>query len=372
MAGKLKVLLVSADNPKDKKAWSGTKFSLYQQLLKYYDVDILVVNSRWGKRLDRVRMLATTFGRQYTQFGLLNSYLCSRQVRRKLGTGLYDAAFVFDCTSIPFLQAKTPVVYFTDTTTHLMQHYYWNFKWPLSWEADLIQWFCLKKCNMVLAASTWAIDDMTAYFRIPPEKCRLCRLGANVKVEDKCSVKANDAVNLVFVGADWIRKGGDITLEAFRRLKAMDGSRDYRLHVIGSKPNEEMLDDGARFYGFLDRNISEQENLHAKIFQEGDIFILPTKAECAGIVFCEASAYGLPIVTYDTGGVGDYVVNGVNGFRLPVEAAGEMFANCILKIVSDTSLYQRLSDGGRKLYAECLNWDKAGHVLKDTVDSLCE
>lgn len=33
------------------------------------------------------------------------------------------------------------------------------------------------------------------------------------------------------------------------------------------------------------------------------LLLLPTRAECAGIVFNEASAYGVPILLTDTGGV---------------------------------------------------------------------
>lgn len=45
-----------------------------------------------------------------------------------------------------------------------------------------------------------------------------------------------------------------------------------------------------------------------------NFLLLPTIAECAGIVFAEASGYGIPSITYDTGGVGTYVIDGINGF----------------------------------------------------------
>ena len=50
-----------------------------------------------------------------------------------------------------------------------------------------------------------------------------------------------------------------------------------------------------------------------------DILLLPTQAECAGIVFVEASAYSMPIFTHDTGGISNYVINGINGYRLPLK-----------------------------------------------------
>lgn len=317
-------------------------------------------------------MLILTMGRQKTKFGLFNSFVNSLKVQRRLKHGDYDAAFVFDCTSIPFLHTKTPIIYFTDTTTHLMQHYYWDYRWPLNWEADLIQGKCLEKSDMVLASSTWAINDMVDHYGIEPRKCKLCKFGPNRKVvESLKSPKANSAVNLVFVGVGWKRKGGDIAIETFRKLKEMDKGHQWHLDVVGSKPDNEVQEEGIVFHGFLDRNKPEQEKICTKVFQEGDVFIFPTKAECSAIVLCEASAYGLPIVTYDTGGLGDYVINGVNGYRLPICTSSQGFAEKMLEIVTDSDLWQQLSNGGKKLYAESLNWDTAGKTMKEVIDSIC-
>lgn len=367
-----RLLLVSSDNPRDKRVWSGTKYSIYCQLKQYYDVTILNLDPIvWARRIDKLCMLALTMGKQHTPFGLMVSYCNSKKVERELRNGKYDVAFVFDCTSIPFLRTKTPVVYFTDTTTHLMQHYYWDFRWPLDWVADVIQKKCMEKSDVVITSSTWAINDMTSFFSIPPNKCKLCRFGANGIVEDREIVCNEETINLVFVGVDWKRKGGDIALDALRILKKTDTTHQYRLHVVGSRPSEEVKEEDVTFYGFLDRNDPEQEKLHTKVFKEGDIFILPTRAECSAIVNCEASGYGMPIVIYDTGGVGDYVINGVNGFRLPMEAGGKEFAEKIHQIVADPELRLQLSNGGKKLYAEHLNWDVAGKTMKKTIDSLC-
>ena len=367
-----RILLVSSGDPRDKKEWSGTKYSFYHQLKKYYDVDILMMDTVWAKKIDSKRMLILTMGKQETKFGLLNSFVNSLKVQRRLKHGDYDAAFVFDCTSIPFLHTKTPIIYFTDTTTHLMQHYYWDYRWPLNWEADLIQGKCLEKSDMVLASSTWAINDIVDYYGIDPKRCKLCKFGPNGKVvESPKSPKANGAVNLVFVGVEWKRKGGEIAIEAFQKLKEKDKSHQWHLDIVGCKPEVEVQEEGIIFHGFLDRNDPAQEKRHVEVFKDGDIFILPTKAECAGIVFCEASAYGLPIITYDTGGLGDYVINGVNGYRLPIGTNSQGFAEKILEIVADSELWLQLSNGGKKLYSESLNWDAAGRVVKETVDHLC-
>lgn len=63
----------------------------------------------------------------------------------------------------------------------------------------------------------------------------------------------------------------------------------------------------------------------------------------------------MPIYTYETGGVSNYVINDINGYRLPLNSCADDFANKIL----DTLSYKKqsdLSNGGRNLYKEKLNW----------------
>ena len=369
-----RVLLVSSGNPRDKRQWSGIEYSIYQQLMKYYDLDVLTVKVKWGMLLDKLRMRATTFGRRHHGFGLLNSYLCSKRVQRKLNTGAYDAAFVFGCSNTAFIKTSTPIVYFTDATTHVMQGYYWNYGWLLAKEADFIQGRCLRNNTINLAASSWALEDMVNYFEVSRQKCMLCQFGANVEIDNTIPTskgKGKD-INILFVGAEWERKGGDIAIDTLRRLKEMDKDRHFKLHMVGKKPEKDISEKDVTHYGFLNRNIPEQEALHTKLFKESDIFLLPTKAECAGIVFCEASAYGIPCVTYDTGGIADYVMNGVNGFRLAPGASGKEFAETILNILNTPSLKDKLSEGGKKLYKDSLNWDACGKTISSVIERLTE
>ncbi|WP_270350498.1 glycosyltransferase [Ligilactobacillus salivarius] len=75
--------------------------------------------------------------------------------------------------------------------------------------------------------------------------------------------------------------------------------------------------------------------------------LLPTRAECAGIVFNEASAFGVPSLSVDTGGVADYVKNNINGYRMPLSANGEDFALKIEEWIKEDKL-STLSKGAKK------------------------
>lgn len=83
---------------------------------------------------------------------------------------------------------------------------------------------------------------------------------------------------------------------------------------------------------------------------------MPTKAECAGIVFSEAAAYGMPSITHKTGGVESYVEDGVTGRCLPLGSTGKDFANAIMDIVENGRL-EEYSNAARKKYEQELNWN---------------
>ena len=130
-------------------------------------------------------------------------------------------------------------------------------------------------------------------------------------------------------------------------------------------------DDNIEVFGLLNRDIKEQREKLEYLRKISDIFVLPTHAECAGIVFCEACAYSMPSITYDTGGIPDYVINDYNGYRLPLESKGRDFADAIIKIQKDGKM-QMLQDNAGKMYNDDLNWKHFAQSLKEIIDNLSE
>ena len=90
------------------------------------------------------------------------------------------------------------------------------------------------------------------------------------------------------------------------------------------------------------------------------------------MVFCEASAYGLPIITTDTGGVSGAVTEGENGFLLPPSAMGAQYAELIAKIYGDDQRYAQLVQSSRATYDNKLNWDAWGMTVTGFIHEMLE
>jgi len=97
---------------------------------------------------------------------------------------------------------------------------------------------------------------------------------------------------------------------------------------------------------FLNKSDPSQRVQLERLFDTSDFFFLPTRSECYGMVFCEASAYGLPVITTNTGGVSGAVTNGENGFMLPLSAEAVDYAGVIAKVYRDDQLYAELVRSG--------------------------
>ena len=142
------------------------------------------------------------------------------------------------------------------------------------------------------------------------------------------------------------------------------------LKIIGGKPEDRIFKNKyVKYIGKLDKNNQKEFDLFYNEFASSDLFLFPTKAECHGIVNCEAAAYGLPIFSYQTGGVPDYVIDGVNGRLLPLDARGEDFANIIFESLKKGDM-EKYSIESRRLYLEEYNWDVWLGIVSSYIDSV--
>ncbi|MFH1233194.1 MAG: glycosyltransferase family 4 protein [Patescibacteria group bacterium] len=93
-----------------------------------------------------------------------------------------------------------------------------------------------------------------------------------------------------------------------------------------------------------------------------NVFIMPTKNinndfEGFGIVYLEANLAGKPVIAGKSGGVGDAVVDGLNGLLVDPENLDQI-TNAIIKLAKNPSLRQKLGEQGRQRALKDFNWQK--------------
>jgi glycosyltransferase involved in cell wall biosynthesis len=228
-----------------------------------------------------------------------------------------------------------------------------------------------------MLASEWTKQSAIADYNIAANKITVAPLGANldtVPLISELKKQKNSICQLLFLGVEWERKGGQIALDTFYLLKK--NGVPVQLTIIGCTPPEDSVKhadvSGITVIPFINKhNATEAEHLY-RIIRNSDFLLLPTRAECAGVAFCEASAFGIPSITTDTGGVSSYVQEGINGYALPLSAGAADYAQKITEIFSDAEMYRQLCISSRQKYEALLNWNSWGssfhHIAEGIVN----
>ncbi|MDE7412820.1 MAG: glycosyltransferase family 4 protein [Muribaculaceae bacterium] len=371
----MKIAFLSEYSPLDRKASSGTNFKMAEQLsllgeLKWVPIKRKEIGHKLSHLLTRI---AKKFGGNL----VLSHTLIGRRIMYEIPPEQAfedcDIIAAFFCSPIlGKLKSDRHIVYFTDATFPVMVDYYWH-NLP---KFNIRQGTCIEKSAMdnsaeIVVSSRWAAQSAVHDINQSPSKVNIIEFGANVDDKDilfnEKKAQGSDTLNLLFLGVDWKRKGGEIAVSAARWLN--ENGIPTTLHIVGIKDLSTKYTDlpFVSNHGFLNKNNKDDFKLLHSIFSICDAEILPTLAECAGIAFAEAAAYGLPVFTHDTGGTGNYVINEVNGYRLPLGSTGEDFGERIKDSYLSGEL-ARMSSESRELYRSRLNWnvwrEKVGDIFK--------
>jgi glycosyltransferase involved in cell wall biosynthesis len=373
---RLNILYLSAKNPRDRKNYSGTPSFMIENLEKHCgNVDYFGEFNTSIHHLGKlINGLLSVFGKRIDYGHSITLSKCyMKRIQNFLRDKKYDIIFTHGITEIAFLRTKIPIVLITDATIPALSEYYPYFNYFFRFSLKVsqkLEKIALDNTSLILYPSDWVAESAKQNYGVSEQKIRIVYYGANLSyIPERSKVlsrtKNKTTCKLLFVGVDWDRKGGAIAYEAMQELN--NRGIETVLTICGTIPPKKYNHRNLNIIPFLDKNNSEDQIKLSQLYLNSDFFILPTRAECAGIVFCEASSFGLPIITTKTGGVPSYVEDGLNGFSLPIEAGGKDYAKIIYDIWSDSSRYQSLSLSARNLYDEKLNWDYWGSDVRNII-----
>ncbi len=369
------VAFVSLGDPNDPHYWSGIPYHMLRSLVaENCRVEVVAPLDRSFRYLYLgQKLLEKLSGPRFDidrQPLALASY--RDQINRRLKGSAVDVVFSPSSIPIAMLDGHVPVVYWTDAVWEALVDYYEGFS-NLSQTARVNghrqEQMAMDRAALGIYSNDWAAQAARKYYKFSPSKIKVIPFGANLEVKhDSQDVRGfvkqrrKDHCRLLFLGVDWVRKGGDLALQAARLLN--EAGLPTTLTVVGCDPFRKK--DTPAFVekiGFISKRTESGRRTLEHLLSVSHFLLLPTRAEAGAIVFCEASAYGLPSVTTDTGGLATYVRSGVNGVRLPLKAAAEDYAREILKMFEDRHFYEELSLSSFNEFKTRLNWQTSVRSL---------
>lgn len=209
----------------------------------------------------------------------------------------------------------------------------------------------------VAVVDTEYVSDMVG--RYPIRKKPMMHVVPQGIEEDFFAMSCSrDSRVILSVGAIGSRKGHLLTLRAFERLR--EEGLDVELVIAGIVAEQTYLGHlqsviNASKYKEdikLCTNLPKEEL--KQLYQEAHLFVLHSEEESQGIVFAEAMASGMPIVTTRVGGIPFVVVHGKNGL-LSEYGDVKTFAESIGRLMEDDNQWQAMSDASR-IMAQNYHW----------------
>lgn len=373
----LKIGFISTIAPNDRKGASGTNYKVCQQLAKFAELKWIPIqkNKIRGKIIHFLSSLYKSLTHKNLNTDGIKFLMKFKY--KNINISEFDDCDIFIVFfSLPMavkIKSSKPIVQITDGTFPVMIDYYpewsnlanFNKKDGIKLEKEGAD-----NSKIIIYPSKWAANSAINDLQQDPQKIKIVEFGANIDEKDIIKEKrfSEDQLEILFLGIDWERKGGEIAVETVEWLNR-NGVKAF-LNIVGPKNLDSKYQrlPFVRNYGFLNKNNEGEYNTLASILKKSNILLLPTKAECAGIAFSEACANSLPIFTYNTGGVSNYVLNGINGFMLPLEASGNDFGKKI-KEIYESGKIKEISERAFQIYNEKLNWNVWGKKVKDLLET---
>ena len=383
-AESLRLTYATTDDPMNVRARSGTVYHVARALeaqgtaIEYLGelAKYQVFANRAINKLSKISRFGELFPVERTE---RMAELFAHRIHEHLMTSRSD--MVFAPSSIPIARLKTrrPKVFYTDATFAgiLAAGDPTYRKYPKRYlsEGHALEQAALINCDLAIYASQWSARTAKEYYEVNERKIRVVPFGANLSsvpsAEEVARLLANrsDRVcELLFIGVNWINKGGPKALEIARLLNKR-GIRT-RLHVVGCDPQGNDLPDWVVSHGFITKATKEGRAKLAALIAPSHFLLLPTLADCFGLVLCEANAFGVPSLANDVGGVGEVVKPDVNGCLFAADAPAGCWADRVGELFTNRAAYRAMADRSRAEFETRLNWVVAGNALRRHLDEL--
>jgi len=223
-------------------------------------------------------------------------------------------------------------------------------------------WFERERRVYLGATAICALSANTArsfvrHYGAARERVHVVGAGANVFPE--VVARRDDGETILFVGVDFLRKGGAVLLEAFERLRG----RRPRARLLLAGPRERLaLPAGAAQLGFVPFDALPS------LCAQASVFTLPTLREPFGIAFLDAMACGLPCVGTRLEAVPEIVQHGLTGLLVP-PADPVALAAALEELLDDPERARAMGVRGRERVAAFYRWELVAERLEAVLRS---
>ncbi|QOP74081.1 glycosyltransferase family 4 protein [Pediococcus acidilactici] len=355
-------------NADRKTTWSGTTYSLLSAMKQRNHIFDIDMNDKRVQFLSRVNLKLV----QYVGVDMFSRYLKKRLEKLALDQISSDSVNV-QVHSI----VNLPNSYIYEDLIWEVLAYIKNddpssfsfsgfqtinnrlFKYYLTHQKELIG-----SNKTILSMSHWLTNFIN---KQTPHKAVYVGGGINVPL-GKSLIEKRDDQTFLFVGRSFYRKGGDIVVSAFNRLKSQ--YPNAKLIIAGpdkNKISKKILNtDGIEFTG----NVSVDKI--GQLMSTATCFVMPSRFEAYGLVFVEAMANGMPIIARDKYEMPYFVSEGsglVMRTEKDVNSEIDNLLRCMTELLENRNHYLKKAQETAPKIAQEYSWAAVADRISNAIES---
>ena len=301
------------------------------------------------------------------------------RLRRAAEVGSYDLIVGFDIDGA-FLASSPPAAYVCSVKGVLAEESRCEQGWPRRMLAALAQ---LERRNarrapLVMSTSLYCIDRIRHHYGVSPDRLALVPEGIDLDLWQPSTDPAvltdldarREPFTVLCVARQYPRKRIIDLIDAFALVIVREPRA--RLVVIGDGPEHAALERRLQERGLRNSvqllGALQDDGAVRAWYNRASVFCLPSEQEGFGIVFLEAMASGLPVVSTRAAAIPEVVLAGEVGLLVPPRDPSAL-ADALLRLLQDPPLRARLREAGR-LHARNYSWERVADRFLEVVAPL--
>ena len=280
------------------------------------------------------------------------AYMARRLIARKLSQADYSALHlhtqVMALLSVDFMKNLPTVVSIDLTAVQVSQEKTDpSFRWTYT-PNMLLEKRVYEAAARIITTSEFVRKSVIEDYNIDSEKVKV--IPFSVKLEAFSSIDSSKKApktryNILFVGGDFKRKGGEDVLEVFLTTF----SELAELHLVTYTPIE-----CQHPHVYIYNNTKAYSPEVLNLYYQADVFVMPTYADAFATVFLEAMAAGLPVIASQLPQIYEVVSDGETGFLVP-SGDRHALASKIRYLIENPTLGREMGAKGRKVAEQKFN-----------------
>ena len=253
---------------------------------------------------------------------------------------------------------KKPYIIYTDYTAMLSAKKPEAGRSPFT-DKQRERWFALERhayeqATQICTRSQYVRASIINDYGIAPKRVTVIGGGVNfASLPEPHPRNDTRPPTALFIGRDFYRKGGDVLLQAFTRVRAQLPESKLLLLTRDTIPDNFSLEGVELVEPTWDR-----EGI-AALYRRADLLVLPSRLETWGDVLLEAMAFGLPCIGVLGEAMEEIIEDGVTGLLTPAEDV-DALATAMVDLLGDIQKCQTWGSVARQQIEQQYTWD---HVI---------